>query len=391
MRASYCEVAIVGAGPVGCAIAVGLHRAGVQVQLLDRRRFTPDDADYDTRVYAVSPASARLLDALGVWPSIVAARASPYTHMQVWEHDPTQALHFDAADVRLPVLGHIVEHRVLQQALLARVPAEVLRVPAAIRACRIDEDAAVLTLDDGSRLQARLVVAADGPQSPLRAMLGVDVVGADYAQTALVCHVRTQQPHRETAYQRFLDTGPLALLPLADGGSSLVWSTTEADALLAMDDRAFCQQLAVATQHALGEVLECTPRRPFALRFQHAERYAGPRFALAGDAAHVVHPLAGQGLNLGFGDAASLIETLSRAHRARRDPGSPRVLGPYRRARAAAAREMLLVTDGLYRAYRFQRPGWRWLRQRGLTLVNELTPLRRALVQRACGLSSSDA
>lgn len=386
-RPSDCEVAIVGAGPVGCAIAVGLHQAGLRVQLLDRRPFVPGDEDYDARVYALSPASTRMLDALGVWPVIVAARASPYAHMQVWEREPDQALHFDAADVRLPLLGHIVEHRVLQQALLAAVPAEVLRVPAGIAGCRIDEAAALLELDDGSRLRARLVVAADGPQSPLRGMLGVEAMRAEYAQTAVVCHVSTQMPHRQTAYQRFLDTGPLALLPLADGRSSLVWSSTESAALLAMDDPAFCSALATAAQHVLGEVLDCTPRHRFALQLQHADRYAGARFALAGDAAHVVHPLAGQGLNLGFGDAAGLIETLSRAHASRRDPGSARVLGGYQRARGAAAREMMLVTDGLYRAYRAQLPGWRWLRQRGLVAVNELTPLRRALVRQACGLA----
>jgi 2-octaprenylphenol hydroxylase len=385
-RASDCEVAVVGAGPVGCAIAVGLHRAGLRVQLLDRRAFTPGDEDYDPRVYALSPASAGMLDALGVWAAILAARTSPYTHMQVWERGPAEALHFDAADVRLPLLGHIVEHRVLQQAVLAALPAEVLRVPAEIADCRVEEDGAVLALNDGSRLRARLVVAADGPQSPLRTMLGVEALRIEYAQTAVVCHLRTVASHRQTAYQRFLDTGPLALLPLADGRSSLVWSSTESAALLAMDERAFCAALASATQHVLGEVLDCSPRQRFVLQMQHAQQYAGARFALAGDAAHVVHPLAGQGLNLGLWDAACLIDTLSRAREAHRDPGSPRVLGGYQRVRRAAAQEMMLVTDGLYRAYRVQIPGWRWLRQRGLVAVNELSPLRRALVARACGL-----
>ncbi|MFC4251931.1 FAD-dependent monooxygenase [Sinimarinibacterium flocculans] len=382
-----CDVAIVGAGPAGAAVAVGLHRAGLRVRLLDREPVRPLPGDYDARVYALSPASVDLLDVLGVWPAVSGVRASPYTHMQVWENEPAQSLHFDAADARRPLLGHIVEHGVLVQALLAALPPALLQVPAEVTGCRIDADAAVLELGDGSRLRARLVVAADGPQSALRGMLGVDLLRSDYDQTAVVCHVSTERPHQQAAYQRFLDTGPLALLPLADGRSSLVWSTTEAAALLAMDETAFCATLAAASQHVLGGVLACSPRRSFPLQLQQAERYAGERFALAGDAAHVVHPLAGQGLNLGFGDARVLVETLTAAREARRDPGSARVLGRYQRARLAATHEMMAITDGLYRAWRLQLPGWRWLRQRGLQSVNALAPLRQALVRRACDLS----
>lgn len=382
-----CDVAIVGAGLVGSALALGLHRLGLRVRLLDRGLAAEAGDDYDLRVYAISPASAGFLGELGVWPAIAAERVSPYTHMQVWEREPHAALHFDASDVRLPELGWIVESRVIQRQLWAQLPAGVLREGAAAQDCTTEASgAAVLTLDGGTRLRASLVVAADGTRSPLRQARGIEVVQHAYEQTAVVCHVRTERAHQATAYQRFLDTGPLALLPLADGRSSIVWSSTEAAALLAMDDRSFCAALAAASQQILGRVLDCSRRLGFPLLLQHAHEYVQPRFALAGDAAHVVHPLAGQGVNLGFGDARCLLATVAEARAAHRDIGSLRVLARYQRARRAEVREMIAVTDGLYRAYRTHLPGWDRLRQRGLSLVNALPPVRQALVRRACGL-----
>ncbi len=381
-----CDVAVVGAGLVGCALALGLQRAGLRVRLLERGLAPEPDDDYDLRVYAISPQSARFLDSLGVWSEVLAARASAYARMQVWERQPQEALQFDAADVRLMQLGHIVENRVLQRALLAALAPGVFRDGAVVDDCRIEAAAAVLSCADGTRLRARLVVAADSARSALREQLGIDCLRSDYGQAAVVCHVRTERLHEGTAFQRFLDTGPLALLPLADGRSSVVWSSSEATALLALDDDAFCAALGAATQQVLGRVLATTRRLSFPLALQHAERYTGARHALAGDAAHVVHPLAGQGVNLGFGDAQCLIEVLVAALRARRDPGSARVLARYARAREAAAREMIAVTDGLYRAWQLQLPGWRWLRQQGMLAVNATPPLRQALVRRACGI-----
>lgn len=381
-----CDVAIVGAGLVGCALALGLQQAGLRVRLHDRGLAAEADDDYDLRVYAISPQSARFLDALGVWPQVLAARASAYTHMQVWERRPRNALHFDAADVRLPQLGHIVENRVLQRALRGALAPGTLRDATAVEDCRIEDAVALLSCADGSRVRTRLVVAADSARSPLRERLGIDCLRSDYEQTAIVCHVQTERPHEGTAFQRFLDTGPVALLPLADGRSSVVWSTSQAAALLALDDKAFCAALEAATQQVLGRVLGTTHRLSFALALQHAERYSGARHALVGDAAHVVHPLAGQGLNLGFGDAECLVELLREALQTRRDPGSARVLARYARARQAAAREMIAITDGLYRAWQLQLPGWRWLRQQGMLAVNAVDPLRQTLVRRACGI-----
>ncbi|MEQ1440421.1 UbiH/UbiF/VisC/COQ6 family ubiquinone biosynthesis hydroxylase [Fontimonas sp. SYSU GA230001] len=384
--ATDCDVAVVGAGLVGAAIAVGLHRLGLRVRLLDRGLPAEGADDYDLRVYAISPASAQFLDDIGAWNAIVAERVSAYTHMQVWEAEPGGALHFDASDVRLPALGHIVESRVIQRHLLDALPAGVLREGVTVTACEVDDGAATLRLARGAPLRASLVVAADGARSPLREAVGIEVMGHPYEQTAVVCHVRTERPHRATAYQRFLDTGPLALLPLADGRSSIVWSSVEAPALMALDDAAFCEALGEACQHVLGRILDCTRRLAFPLALQQAQDYVRPRCVLAGDAAHVVHPLAGQGVNLGFGDAQCLIETLAGARRLRRDIGGLRVLQRYQRSRKAAVVEMMAVTDGLYRAYRFRQPAWQWLRQRGLSLVGRADPLRQALVRRACGL-----
>ncbi len=381
-----CDVAIVGAGLVGAAAALGLHRAGLRVRVLDRGGVDDGADDYDLRVYAISPASVRLLEDLGVWNAIAAERASPYTHMQVWEHDVAAALRFDASDVRAAVLGYIVESRVIQRHLWAALPAGVLREGVGVVGCTVDDGGATLQLDGGSTLRAALVIGADSARSPLRAAQGIELRRQPYDHTAVVCHVRTERPHEGAAYQRFLDTGPLALLPLADGRSSIVWSTTEAATVMALDDDAFCAALTAASQQVLGRVLACTRRLDFPLVLQDAQDYVRPRFALAGDAAHVVHPLAGQGVNLGFGDVRGLIDTLSAARQARRDIGSLRVLARYQRARKAEVGEMIAVTDGIYRAYRLQLPGWERLRQQGLSLVNAVTPLRQALVRRACGL-----
>ncbi len=388
MSLQRCEVAVVGGGIAGAAIALGLLRQGVDVQLFDRDPPMPalDANDYDLRVYALSIASQRYLQDIGVWDAIVAERACAYSQMQVWETEPHDALKFDAAEARAAALGHIVEGRVIQRQLWRALPPDNVHHDCAVESLQIDDDSAQLKLADGGTVVARLVIAADSARSPLRTQQGIEVSGQRYAQTAVVCHVRTGEPHRSTAYQRFLPTGPLAFLPLADGRSSIVWSSTEAQQLLAMDDWTFRLSLDEAIQHALGPILECTERVSFPLQLQNALEYVKPRFALVGDAAHVVHPLAGQGLNLGLGDAAELVAVITAARAARRDVGSPRVLARYQRARRAEVNEMIAVTDGLYRAYRVQLPGWDWLRQRGLLAVKAIAPLRQLLVRRACGL-----
>lgn len=383
-----CDVAVVGGGPVGAAVAVGLGQRGFTVRLIDRSgpapRVLSAGDDYDLRVYALAPARIAFLQRLGIWAQIAGVRSSPYEAMQIWESDPHQALRFDAGDVHAAVLGHIVESGLLSAALWRHLPEGALR-GARVTRLAADDAGVDLQLDDGQTVRARLVVIAEGRDSPLRAQLGIETVGGQYEQIAVVCHVVTEAAHRCTAWQRFLASGPLALLPLADGRSSIVWSSSEAQALLDLDDEAFRDALGDASQRVLGKILACTRRVAFKLAVQHAETYVAPRAVLVGDAAHLVHPLAGQGVNLGFADAEALIEVLATAHAEGRDFTSPRVLKRYERARRADVLDMLAVTDGLYRAFRVPMPGLARLRDVGFAAVNTAGPLRRELVRRAIG------
>jgi 2-octaprenylphenol hydroxylase len=381
------DIVVAGGGLVGAAAALGLQHQGWRVRLVERAApVTATSEEYDSRVYAISPATQRFLRALGVWDAVAAQRVSAYQRMQVWEREPESALVFDANDLRAPELGHIVENQVLQAALWQALSAESLRVGSGVRTLRRDDDGVTLELDDGCALRTRLLVVAEGRDSSLRAQLGIELTAGQYPQTAVVCHVRTERPHRQTCWQRFLPTGPLALLPLADGRSSIVWSSTEASALLELDDASFCLALSHASQQALGAVLETTPRLRFPLNLQHADAYTTERAVLIGDAAHVVHPLAGQGVNLGLADAEALVATLGECRAQRRDPGQLRMLKRYERARRADVLDMIAVTDALYRAYALDLPGWDVLRGMGLRAVQALPSLRRQLVRRAAGL-----
>ncbi len=214
-----CDVAVVGAGLVGAAAALGLHRLGLRVRLLERKALPLSLEDYDPRVYAVSPGSVRLLESLDLWRGIASERVSPYTAMRVWEDDIDQGLHFDAADARTDLLGYIVENRVMQQRLWNALPAGVLREGVNVRSCISNEASATLEFEGGGTLRAALVIAADSAHSPLRAAREIGVLRQAYDQTAVVCHVQTERPHRAVAYQRFVETGPLAFMPLADGRS----------------------------------------------------------------------------------------------------------------------------------------------------------------------------
>ena len=408
-RALVLDVAVVGGGMVGAAAALALARAGFSTALLEARAPAAWDADaeVDLRVVGLAPSSIALLDDLGVWTSIREARVGPYSHMHVWDAESGAAIDFDAARERRDRLGYIVENALVQwmlwQALDAAqgrgsaagagsagaAAAGVRRLcPAEVRGFEAREDRIQLELADGETLTAALLVAADGAASPLRQLAGIGTRGRDYAQRAVVAHVATARPHENTAWQRFLLGGPLALLPLADGRSSVVWSLPEAEArrVLALDEQGFRDELGVASDFRLGRIVATTPRAAFPLKLQLAERYQAERFVLLGDAAHAVHPLAGQGVNLGLRDVAELRDTLIDARAAGRDIGAAHVLRRYARRRRSADTLDALGFDALARIYAWQSPALVAARGVGVRLLDRLAPLKRKLSEHAAGL-----
>ncbi|TAM60157.1 MAG: FAD-dependent oxidoreductase [Rhodanobacter sp.] len=396
-RGPALDVAVVGGGMAGAAAALALARAGFATALLEARPPAPWSIadEVDLRVVGLAPSSIALLDELDVWTSIRAARTGPYSQMHVWDGENGAAIHFDAASEGRDLLGHIVENALVQWTLWQALDAAGVQLlcPAEVSACEAREDRvqielAQLELADGATLSARLLVAADGAASPLRRLAGIATRGRDYAQIAVVAHVATERPHRQTAWQRFLPGGPLALLPLADGRSSIVWSLPQAEAqrVLALDERAFLDELGVASDFRLGRILASTPRAAFPLKLQLAERYQSERFVLLGDAAHAVHPLAGQGVNLGLRDVVELRDTLVAARAAGSDIGAAQVLRRYARRRRSADTLDALGFDALARIFAWQSPALVAARGLGISLLDRAGPLKRRLAGHAAGI-----
>jgi 2-octaprenylphenol hydroxylase len=395
MRAPV-DIIVAGGGVVGLAfaalLATGPAAERVRIRVLEARaapRWRREELDL--RVYALSRASQLTLERCGAWEAAAAARVSPYRRMRVFEGaspDGRAALDFDAADVGEPDLGHIVEDSLLRTVLgdvLAAVPHAEIMTGAALAAVAVDAHGVSVRLADGGELRAALLVGADGSDSAVRGLLALPALAYGYAQTALVTHVASEKPHLETAWQRFLPGGPLAFLPLADGRSSVVWSLPEARAaaLAAADDAVFTSALQAASAGVLGALEPTAPRRGFPLRVLHAFHYCSQRVALVGDAAHTVHPLAGQGMNLGFGDAAALAAAVEGALGASEDVGDLKVLRRFERARKGANLEMLLGLDALHRL--FGPPWLEPLRAAGMHALDLAGPLKRRLIARALG------
>jgi len=329
----------------------------------------------------------------GAWDAI-APYACPYERMVVWDaasaHDARDALRFDAAEAGEPDLGHIAENLRVQWAL-AEAPAlrGVTQLRAGVEALQIDHDGARVVLGDGRSVTTALVIGADGGQSRTRELCGIGRAGWAYGQTAVVAHLRTGRPHAHTAWQRFLPDGPIAFLPLRDGRVSLVWTTlpAAAAALIAADPADFSRQVTEASDRVLGDVVLASGRAGFPLALWHAREYTRPRVALVGDAAHTIHPLAGQGVNLGLLDAASLVEVLGEAAESGGDPAGTRALRRYARWRRAENALMLGTTDTINRLFGERGVGVAAARRLGLALVSAQPALRRALVRRALGLA----
>lgn len=384
------DVLIAGGGMIGACCAAALAAQPWRIGLLDARaaamEWPPDTADL--RVSAISRATESIFRNLNVWSAMERSGVSPFRNMHVWDSAGSGEIHFDAAHIGEAHLGHIVENRIIQRALwqaLEKAANVSLVVPAVVAHFRQDDDAALVELEDGRRLRAKLLVAADGTDSLIRQLANISIVGWGYDQCGVVANVSTEYPHRETAWQRFLLQGPLAFLPMRDGGCSIVWSTTSdhAGELLRMSDEQFCAVLTEGFGARLGKVVRTGPRAAFPLRLQHVQQYVQPRLALIGDAAHTIHPLAGQGANLGFLDAAALAQALAGCSD---DPGRISCLRRYERQRKGDNVAMMAVMDGFKRLFGARAAPVTWLRNAGLALTDRAHPVKDFIMRRAMGL-----
>jgi ubiquinone biosynthesis UbiH/UbiF/VisC/COQ6 family hydroxylase len=385
------DIIVVGAGMVGYATALCLARSGFSINLIEDREPAPwNDEVYGVRVSAISAASEKLLDDMGVWQDIVSRRVMPYQHMHVWDASGSASLDFDAADSGRANLGYIIENDLITSILsqhLRRNSSVSIATGSRLSAVEQLADAVQVVLDDGSKMSAALIVAADGANSDVRRIAGISSRTHDYQQTGIVARIQTSLPHQDTAWQRFLPGSILAFLPLQDGSCSIVWSADndQAQHLLALDDEDFSRQLAEAFEYQLGEVRVLGPRAGFPLTMANAEAYSADRLVLLGDAAHRVHPLAGQGVNLGFQDVGVLSATLGDAVANGRDVADPMYLRKYSRTRRAQAGVMLTGMHGIQRVFSTNSLPVIRSRNIAMDLINRTPLIKRLFVDRALG------
>ncbi|WP_372964652.1 FAD-dependent monooxygenase [Marinobacter sp.] len=396
------DILVVGGGMIGSALALGLARQGWQVGLVegapvDGLLAKPEEAcsveGFEPRVSAISLASERLLESLGAWSRVQAGRHCRYREMIVWDGDGTGRVHFDAAELYARSLGTIVENRNIVRALFESLTdsdvalIDGVRVKAWVRGQGVH-------LEDGRLLKADLVVGADGAMSRLRQWSGLATREWDYDQQAIVCTVRTRQSHRYTCWQRFTPNGPLAFLPLSNEACdehfcSIVWSqdTEEARRLMALDTETFREELETAIEGELGGVLDVSRRFAFPLRQRHAKDYVTDGLALVGDAAHTIHPLAGQGANLGYGDVRVLLEELERAKELGLAPDDELVLARYQRRRKGENLTMMAAMEGFKQLFARDELPIRWLRNTGMRWFDKLAPLKNRIAAEAMGIN----
>lgn len=390
------DVLVIGGGMVGATLATALGGAGFEVSVVDREDPAAAlDAGFDGRVSAIALGSQRVLAALDLWPGM-APDAQPILDIRVSDGDSLMFLHFDHADVGDQPFGFIVENRVTRLALHDRLAASAsvrLMAPMTVAGLERESGGVEATLADGTRVRTALAIAADGRHSRIRRDAGIATTEWSYPQTAIVCTVAHERPHHGTAQERFLPAGPFAILPMttdAEAGhrSSIVW-TERADlvpALLALDDGEFTAQLAARFGDHLGALKVVGPRFSYPLGLMHAERFIDRRLALIGDAAHAIHPIAGQGLNLGLRDVAALAEVLVDARRLGLDIGHGSVLARYQRWRRFDNVVLAAATDGLNRLFSNDLLPLRIARDLGLAAVNRIAPAKRFFMRHAMGV-----
>lgn len=388
------DIVIVGGGMVGAAIACALGGSQLSVAVLENSypaEFEPDQPN-DLRVSAISVASQNILQMVGAWEGIQSRRSCPYRRMKVWESSEERAVtEFDSDNIGHEYLGHIIENRIVQLSLLERLKAFDnidLICPANITDIDYSPGSSILKLDDGKEVIARLLIAADGGESKVRQAAGIGVHKWDYEQHALVASVTTAYPQQDITWQQFTPTGPLAFLPLCGNNASLVWYNTpdNVNRLMSLDDDTFMHELVETFPECLGNIERLLMRGAFPLRRQHAQNYVAEGVALAGDSAHMIHPLAGQGVNIGLLDAAALAEVILSAEREGRDYVSLSVLKDYEKQRRMHNLVMMQTMDAFYRVFSNENLPLKLARNIGLGLAGKFKPAQNKVMQFAMGL-----
>lgn len=386
MAEKRVELAVVGGGLNGLTLGIACASAGLKVLVIDREDpATMMGAQFDGRTSAIAYGSMRVLDGIGVWP-ILAAKAEAIREIRVADNSAPLFLHYDHREIGDEPMGWIVENRDLRRALHDRarqLPNLVLIAPMQVQS----GTDGVITLGNGNIVRAELIAAADGKNSPLREAAGIKSVTWSYPQIGIVATVRHAKPHRGVAVEHFLPAGPFAILPMTGNRSSIVWTerATLAPNILKLDDAAFHAELASRFGDFLGDISVEGPRWSYKLSFLHAQTYVAPRLVLVGEAAHVIHPIAGQGLNMGIRDTAALAECLIDGRRLGLDLGDGTVLARYERWRRFDNIALAAVTDGLNRLFSNSVPPLKLARDVGLAAVGQAPPLKHFFMRHAMG------
>ncbi len=394
MKPKIVDILILGGGLVGLSAAHLLSKQNFQVGVIEKEKpdFSKEDPEFDLRYSAISKASRDLFQQLGVWEGMTSKRVSPYRRMLIWDALGFGELTFDAADVAEPDLGHIIENRVMLQALWEQAEQDSnihLMTSAKPVAFTVGKEAVTLELEGGTCWPASCLIGADGGKSWLREHFSCKTIRHDYQQRALIATVKTEYPHAETAWQRFLPEGPLAFLPLVDSHlCSIVWTADPVtiEASMSLSESAFCEELAHRFDYRLGNILSSSKRLSYPLVRQRAEPTVSERIALIGDAAHVIHPLAGQGVNLGLFDAKQLAAEFAEASQQGIDIGHPLILRRFERACKGKVMRTMMAMDSLNKTFSGQHSWAIGLRSLGLNWINKTKFLKKALILEAMGI-----